>query len=109
MILTDLKTQLASLDEEIAALRDTINPPASPLREVEPATTAIPASTFAKYDEITDAGKLERLVKAKEKTKQVLESKAGWAAMAQSKAEDEAAEAAQTPALERSVPDSSVR
>jgi len=45
---------------------------------------------------MTDAAKLTRLVRAKEKTKQLLESKAGWAGMNQSKAEDQAAEAALT-------------
>jgi hypothetical protein len=98
VILTDLRTQLASLDEEIDSLRNTINPPASPLRELESTDTPTPSTTTksTKYDDITDAAKLSRLVKAKEKTKQLLESKAGWAGMNQSKAEDQAAEAAQT-------------
>jgi hypothetical protein len=98
VILTDLRTQLASLDEEIDSLRSTINPPASPLRELDSTDTPTPSTTTksTKYDDITDAAKLSRLVKAKEKTKQLLESKAGWAGMNQSKAEDQAAEAAQT-------------
>jgi hypothetical protein len=98
VILTDLRTQLASLDDEIDSLRNTIKPPASPLRELDSADTPAPTATIksTKYDDVTDAAKLTRLVKAKEKTKQLLESKAGWAGMNQSKAEDQAAEAAQT-------------
>jgi len=97
VILTDLRTQLASLDDEIDALRNTINPPASPLRELDSTETPTPSipTKSTKYDDITDAARLTRLVKAKEKTKQLLENKAGWAGMNQSKAEDQAAEAAQ--------------
>lgn len=96
MILIDLRTQLASLDDEIDSLRSTINPPGSPLRELVSISHPTPAPTpsSSKYDKITDAAKLTRLVKAKEKTKQLLESKAGWAAMDQSKAADEASETA---------------
>jgi hypothetical protein len=95
VILTDLRTQLSALDDEITALRNTINPPGSPLREIGDTTDPITPATFTtKYDDITDAARLGRLVKAKEKTKQSLESKAGWAALDQSKAEDAAAEAA---------------
>jgi len=90
-----LRTQLASLDDEIDSLRNTINPPASALRELDSTDTPT-ASAISKYDGITDAAKLNRLVRAKEKTKQLLESKAGWAGMNQSKAEDQAAEAART-------------
>jgi hypothetical protein len=97
VILTDLSSQLASLDADIAALRDTINPPGPPLREVDSAEQAAStsASKSTAYHGVTDPAKLTRLVKAKEKTKQLLESKAGWAGMNQSKAEDEAAQAAQ--------------
>ena len=98
VILTDLRTQLASLDDEIDFLRNTINPPASPLRELHSIETPTPSAPTksTKYEDITDAAKLTRLVKAKEKTKQLLENKAGWAGMNQSKAEDQASEAAQT-------------
>ena len=98
VILTDLRTELASLDQEIDSLRNTINPPGSPLRELNPmeAPTLSATTKSTKYDNITDAAKLTRLAKAKEKTKQLLESKAGWAGMNQSKAEDQAAQAAQT-------------
>ena len=97
VILTDLRTQLAALDDDITALRETINPPASPLREVTSTESATPASKVNKYDEISDAAKLGRLVTAREKTKQSLESKAGWAAMYQSRAEDEADQASKAP------------
>jgi len=101
VVLVDLRTQLVTLDSDISALRDTINPPTSPLREVDSTGRASPAAmsvTSTTYDGIDDAAKLGRLVKAKEKTKLLLESKAGWAAMAQSNAMDEAARAAQIPA-----------
>jgi hypothetical protein len=100
VVLNDLRTQLSSLDEEIDTLRNIINPPPSPLREVNSTDTIMPNPTpkSTKYDITTDPAKLTRLVKAKEKTKQLLESKAGWAAMDQSKAEQVAASAANTPA-----------
>jgi hypothetical protein len=95
--LHDLRTQLTVLDDEITELRNTINPPDSPLRDINAASTDTPpAKTYStKYDVITDAVKLGRLVTAREKTKQALESKAGWAAMEQSKAETVAAIAAE--------------
>jgi hypothetical protein len=76
VILTDLRSQLSTLDDEITALRETINPPASPSREVSSSGPASPALRNAiKYDEINDPAKLGRLVTAREKTKQSLESK----------------------------------
>lgn len=86
-------------------MRNTLNPPGSPLRAVDDgdAHTTFPHSpvpptpssrTRGKYDGIEDKARLERLIKAKEKTKSSLEGKAGWMAMNQAKAEDQAAAAA---------------
>lgn len=40
------------------------------------------------YDDIGDVGKLERLVRAKEKTKVSLEGRVGWVGMEQARAEE---------------------
>ncbi|KAK4683883.1 hypothetical protein P7C73_g6333, partial [Tremellales sp. Uapishka_1] len=90
--LTTLRTSLTSLDNEIASLRDTINPPGSPLLSVDPGTDANEPKQTQKglYDEVEDIPKLERLVKARERTKALLESKVGWIGLEQNRAEDTA-------------------
>jgi hypothetical protein len=86
-------------------MRNTLNPPGSPLQVVD---TGLPMSSQSqsvgsgtpqgakenKYEDITDVIKLERLIKAKEKTRAALEQKVGWVAMEQARAEDAAAKAA---------------
>lgn len=71
----DLRAQLEALDDEIASLRETLNPSAA---------TATPAAKNS-YDDIDDVARLERLVKAREKTRQTLEGRASWAAAEQAK------------------------
>lgn len=86
--LRDLRQALESLDDEIQALRDTLNPPGTPLQELGAAGTPPPTFTSkGKYDSIEDAARLERLVKAKEKTKAALERRAGWAGLEQARAD----------------------
>lgn len=72
----DLRAQLEALDDEVASLRETLNPSAA-------------AGTPSKnsYDDIDDVARLERLVKAREKTRQTLEGRASWAAAERAKAD----------------------
>ena len=91
--LRDLHSALEILDDEIESLRATINPPDSPLRsigEVKPEKVRT-----GQYDGIEDTAKLERLVKAREKTKTILEGRVGWVGMDQARAEVAAEAAAQ--------------
>lgn len=46
-----------------------------------------PAGGMNRYEEITDPTRLERLIKAKEKTRLALEQKVGWVAMEKARAE----------------------
>ncbi|WWD16056.1 hypothetical protein CI109_100481 [Kwoniella shandongensis] len=69
--LRDLRTALEALDEEITLLRAATAPTSSAPSQNDPAI----ASNGGKYDTIEDVAKLERLIKAKEKTKAILESK----------------------------------
>lgn len=86
------------MDDEIADMRNTLNPPGSPLQSVD-ATSTPPSQTNGngvpkekgKYEDITDVARLERLIKAKEKTKASLVQKVAWVAMEQNRAEEEAA------------------
>ena len=113
MILNDLRQTLEELDGEIEELRETLNPPGSPLQSIDqtpnsssqtrpqPHTggSSIPNSVTksggkGKYDTIDDKSRLERLVRAKQKTKESLEGRAGWVGMAQANAEDKALEGA---------------
>jgi hypothetical protein len=74
---------LVDLDQDIAALRSTIAQSSSSLpsaREAE-GDSQSPARKPSQYDFIDDIAKLQRLVKAKEKTRASLESKAAWAGM----------------------------
>lgn len=78
--LRDLRTQLEALDDEIAELRQSLPPSGS---AVIPATDiqSSPATlrpTHGQYDAITDKMKLGKLVKAREKTKETLETKLAW-------------------------------
>ena len=82
--LRDVRASLETLDGEITSLRETINPPGSSMLDrVE--------QDKGKYDDIDDVDKLERLVKAKEKTKTSLEGRVGWASLERARAEDLAA------------------
>ncbi|KAK8869678.1 hypothetical protein IAR55_000246 [Kwoniella newhampshirensis] len=69
--LRDLRTTLEGLDEDIAALRTIAAFSSSAPSQDDPVQSG------GKYDAIDDVAKLERLVKAKEKTKAILESKQG--------------------------------
>lgn len=53
----------------------------------QPQSQPQPSASAAKYDDIDDVARLERLVAAKEKTRSNLESRVGWAAMDQAGAE----------------------
>lgn len=101
--LRDLRETLESLDHEIDELRQTLNPPGSPLLAVAAdggsnsnhlAGPAPPTAERGKYDDIIDKARLERLIVARQKTKASLEGRAGWMAMDQAKAESQAAAAA---------------
>ncbi|ORY24978.1 hypothetical protein BCR39DRAFT_454051, partial [Naematelia encephala] len=60
--LRDLRTALEALDEEIASMRATLNPPGTaPASQEKPKT--------GMYDDVMDGAKLQRLVGAREKTK----------------------------------------
>ncbi|WVW82988.1 hypothetical protein I302_105004 [Kwoniella bestiolae CBS 10118] len=72
MTLRDLRTSLGTLDEEIASLRSGLAPSQG---EQNPAQNG--DSGKGKYDEIEDEKKLERLVVARERTKDALEKKLG--------------------------------
>ena len=78
----DLRQGLEALDEAIAELRETINGPAEPPDSVNSlGKGATEGKEGSKYDDIADVVKLERLLKAKEKTRKTLEDKVGWAGM----------------------------
>jgi len=76
--LRDLRNALEGLDEDIAAIRETIKPGSNVEDEQ------------GKYDSVEDVGRLERLVKARERTKGSLEARVGWATMDQARQEAEA-------------------
>ena len=86
--LRDVRTILEALDEDIASLRSTLNPPGSPLLSIDGPVALGPQEGTGKYDGIDDVQKLERLVKAREKTKISLEGKVGWAGMEQASLEE---------------------
>lgn len=86
--LRDLRQGLEALDDEIQSLRDTINPPGSPILSVDPKENGKGGSE-GKYNEIDDILRLERLVKARENTKKALEGKVGWAAMDRARVEED--------------------
>lgn len=99
MILHDLRQTLEGLDDEIEQLRNTLNPPGSPLQSIDTSSQPNPTSSATKggkgkYEMIDDKARLERLVRAKEKTKESLEGRAGWVGMDQARAEDRALEGA---------------
>ena len=88
--LRDLRTTLAALDDEINSLRNTFNPNSSSSPQVVDVVGSDESNhdesgkrkeKKGKYDDIADIPRLERLVKAKEKTKTALESKTGWVGM----------------------------
>ena len=88
--LRDLRTTLEALDDDIASLRQTINPVrSSPSKDTD--GTERETNKGGKYDQLEDVGKLERLVKAKEKTKLSLEGRVGWAGLEEARAEAVAA------------------
>jgi hypothetical protein len=87
LALRDLRENLTALDRDIASMRDTINPPDSPLRGIDGVIDITNTNTEqSKYDDIHDVGKLERLVKAREKTRATLEDKIGWVGLEQARA-----------------------
>lgn len=108
VILNDLRQTLEVLDGEIEDLRNALNPPGSPLQSIESSqpgngigsgTSSTPNSMTksgvkGKYDMIDDKSRLERLIRAKQKTKESLEGRAGWVGMDQANAEDKALEGA---------------
>ena len=71
--LRDLREALESLEEEISVLRETITPGSKTPHEK------------GKYDDVDDVGRLERLVKARGRTKSSLEARAGWAGLDQAR------------------------
>ena len=81
--LRDLREALEGLDSEIEALRQSINPEATPTKSSE-------TPGKGKYDDITDPVKLERLVMAREKTKTALEGRVGWATIEKARGEAQA-------------------
>ena len=81
---------MESLDDEIEELRVTLKTSSNPQTESppeKPSSTAITSAnkTKGKYNAVDDKDRLERLVRAKEKTKESLEGRAGWAGMDQAK------------------------
>jgi hypothetical protein len=92
--LKELREKLEILDSDIAGMRDTLNPPDSPLRGIGDDEVTQPVVEKGKYDDVDDITKLERLVKAREKTRSNLEDKVGWIGMEQARAEEMAAKAA---------------
>ncbi|RSH94017.1 hypothetical protein EHS25_006670 [Saitozyma podzolica] len=88
--LRDLRTTLEALDEEIASLRATVSSsdPSQSAgdRGVNGKSAPSSGTKVVKYDDIDDVVRLERLVKAKEKTKASLEGRAAWAGMEAAKA-----------------------
>ena len=93
LALRDLRQTLESLDTDITSMRDTINPPDSPLRGIDGTSSSQPMGDKGKYEDVEDVGKLERLVKAKERTKASLEDKIGWVGLEQARAEEMAEKA----------------
>lgn len=89
VVLRDLRQTLTDLDKEIADMRDTLNPPSSPLRTVDGDEAPTPAKVS--YEAVTDSAKLRRLVTAREKTRTSLEQKAAWVGLERSKAAEAAA------------------
>lgn len=81
---------LEALDEEIASLRATISSsdPSQSTGDKGTNGKSTPGSgaQAAKYHDIDDVVRLERLVKAKEKTKASLEGRAAWKGMEAAKA-----------------------
>ncbi|WWC89931.1 uncharacterized protein L201_004860 [Kwoniella dendrophila CBS 6074] len=72
--LRDLRTNLESLDEEINSLRLNIS---SSQNEIGNVNIDIKVQEKGKYDDIEDEKKLERLIVAREKTKEALEKRLG--------------------------------
>ncbi|ORX39983.1 hypothetical protein BD324DRAFT_607128 [Kockovaella imperatae] len=74
--LTDLRQALSVLDEEITILRKELVGPSNN-------TESNGASTVKaqNYDEVEDIGRLERLVKARTRTKEALAQKAAWSGL----------------------------
>lgn len=69
-------------------MRNTLNPPGSPLQVVDAADTPEDTPKPSPYDDVTDVNKLKRLVGAREKTKASLTQRVAWIGMEQSKAEE---------------------
>jgi len=90
--LRDLRTSLDALDDEIASLRQSLHPPSSPLRSINGREHE--EAKVSPYEKVEDIGKLERLVKAREKTRVSLEGKVGWIGLEQARAEDTAEQSA---------------
>lgn len=80
--LRDLREALEGLDSEIEALRESIIPSATPLKNGSQRSGG-----KGKYDEMDDVVKLERLLLAREKTKNALEGRVGWATIEQARIE----------------------
>lgn len=76
--LRDLRAVLVCLEEDIADIRETITPGS---REASAKSGSNNPTEHGQYDDIEDVARLERLIKAREKTKVSLESRVGWAAM----------------------------
>lgn len=80
--LKELRDALEGLDSEIEALRQSLNPDATPTKRDSQNNGA-----RGKYDDVEDVVKLERLLMAREKTKTALEGKVGWATIEKARTE----------------------
>lgn len=71
----DLRADLVRLDKEIEAMRVTV------ASQSEGPASQDDKSEVKTYDDIEDVPKLQRLVKARERTLEHLEKKVGWVAL----------------------------